>query len=159
FVGPNIGSTAVGAAWSSPLSLFSPTGYASTTTGNTQDESTVGMAGVTGVNQGSGSTWINPANVWSILGAPPAFVSLSHNGSSEQLLASGTSFSLPVGANILGVAATYKAVNNDSAGAILSLQLANNGVAVGTPVSQVLSNFYTDRKSTRLNSSHRCISY
>lgn len=134
FAGPNVGSTAVGAAWSSPLNLFSPTGYASTVTGATQDESTMGMSGLNGGNQGSGPTWNTPSNVWSP--SASASVNLPHNGISEQLLASGTSFSLPSGANVTGILITYEALCTHSASPSLSLQLASNGVAIGTPVSQ-----------------------
>src|ERR1019366_7821390 len=82
FLGPNIGSIATGPSWTSPNSIYSPTGFASI------DSSTA--VAVTGtptaaVNQGPGGIpWTNPTNVFST--STYATVSLSPSSdASEQL--------------------------------------------------------------------------
>ncbi len=138
FVGPNVGSITIGPTWNNPQNLFSPTGYASVATGNTEDESTTGMLGLTGVNQGSGPVWDNPQDIWE----PGTSVgySFSRGQTSGQLLASGMSFSLPQGTSVTGVSVSVATnVGFRSAPTSLSVQLATNGDLIGTPVTTTFS--------------------
>src|SRR5271154_1145598 len=86
FVGPNAGSIATGPTWSNPNNIYSPTGYASVTTGASSSAGPTAPSSVT-VYSSSGTAWTNPSN----LTAPSAeaTVALASGASSQTLLANG----------------------------------------------------------------------
>ena len=137
FVGPSLGGSATnvgsGVAWSSPNSVLSNgPGYASIGTGTTLNANQVPTLAV-------GAGWTNPTNVFAT-GASYATVSLAAGPgvvSSNALLAHGTSFALPAGANVIGLSTTIKALATGVAvgEASFTVQLATNGNPIGTPVT------------------------
>ena len=129
FVGPNVGSSFNGPAWTNPSGISSATSYASVATGLPVEEST---SGTTGVNQGSGQPWLVVNQVW---GTGSFVENLSANQTSATLFASGTTLSIPADATVVGVSLSFNWGNlsNPPNGTVaqLSAQLAINGLPVG----------------------------
>jgi len=137
FVGPNIGSTAVGPLWTSPANISSPTLYASIASSMAV---VVTAAPTSAVNSGTGNPWVNPGNAV-LTGAPVATATFSFSpvGVSKNLLASGTNFSVPAGATVTGISVSVSAKYVGTGSGILNIQLANSGFPIGTFVAVPLS--------------------
>ena len=132
FVGPNIGSIASGADWSNPSNIFSPTGFASVITGQITSEGPDNPSSVSVFNA-TGTAWTNSSNL--VAPSAEATVTLASGASSQTLLASGPGFSVPATATITGIKVTLNSFYSGSGNGSMTLQLAVNGVAVGTSLT------------------------
>jgi hypothetical protein len=131
FIGPNTGSIATSTTWNSPLNVFSPTAYASASSGTEEVAGPTAPATVT--PEGTGVAWSNPSNLITV-GGSYATVSLASN-SAASLLSSGTAFTLPSGSTITGIVVSLIGKYVGTGTVSVALQMATSGLAIGTPVT------------------------
>jgi hypothetical protein len=130
FLGPNVGSVFTTTTWTSPSNISSPTNYASATSGVSTNAGPTAPSSV--FTQGSGAPWTNPGDFVN----SSAFATASLTANSTQLmLANGTGFTVPAGATITGIVISLKGNYSGSGNNTVTLQLATNGFAVGTPLT------------------------
>jgi hypothetical protein len=127
FVGPNTGALASSTTWENPSNISSPTAYASASSGVSIADGPASPTTVT--EQGSGAAWSNPSNLVS----PSNFASVT--GTSQTLLSVGTGLNVPSGATITGISVSLQGDYTGAGTNSLTLQMATNGFAVGTPVT------------------------
>ncbi len=132
FVGPNQGSTATSTSWASPLNVFSPTAYTSTSGGQNFSPSVApGIATST-----STTAWSNPSGALSTNPSIYATVGFAGAGASAPLYGSGLGLSVPPNATITGVKVAFAAkVTNTSGNPVLVTQLVLGSTALGTQVN------------------------
>lgn len=139
FTGPNV-PTAVsvvgtGNEWVAPSNILGNVAYASVTTGSAANsEETPGSA--TSVASPN-TAFTSPGNI-TVSGASVASVTLTGASSSAPILAQATIFAIPSNAIVVGLSVAFAGKNTAVGTGSLSLQLATNGNAIGTPVSQPL---------------------